>query len=50
MTGKAFGNTEVTLRDANVAPDDQTVRPPSGDLHVVAPAYITINVNPHKNW
>ena len=26
------------------------VRPPAGDLHVVVPAYITISVNPHKNW
>ena len=50
VTGLDLGSTEVTLRDANVAQDDQSVRPPAGDLHIVTPAYITINVNPYKNW
>ena len=41
VEGLALGSTEVQLRDHNVAPDD-LVRPPTGDLHVVKPSYITI--------
>lgn len=40
----------MILRDANVAPDDASVKPPVADVHVVVPADIKISVNPHNNW
>lgn len=49
VTGIALGSTEVILRDSNLASDIDT-RLPRADLYIVQPNYITINVNPHKNW
>ena len=49
MRGLALGSTEVTLKDSNLAPED-VIRPIQADLFVVTPVYITISVNPHKNW
>ena len=50
VTGLSLGSTEVDLLDVNVSPDLDLVKPPSADLHVVAPSYITITVDPYKNW
>lgn len=48
---KALGTTDVMLMDKNVKEkDDGTVRPPTAQVHVVVPAYITINIEPHRNW
>ena len=49
VTGLALGVTEIHLRDQNVAPED-VVKPPTADLHIVAPSYITLGINPHQNW
>ena len=39
----------VYLRDNNVGPED-AVKSPNADLHIVAPSYITIDIDPHSNW
>lgn len=49
VAGSTVGETEVRLRDNNVGGDD-AVKSPSADLHVVQPAYIVIDIDPHSNW
>lgn len=49
VVGLALGSTEVYLNDHNVHPDD-LVRPPTADIHVVVPAYITLSIHPYNNW
>lgn len=43
------GVTDVSLRDHNVG-RDEGVKSPSADLHIVQPAYITIDIDPYSNW
>eukprot|EP00095_Tigriopus_kingsejongensis_P012070 maker-scaffold60_size442463-snap-gene-0.28 protein:Tk12070 transcript:maker-scaffold60_size442463-snap-gene-0.28-mRNA-1 annotation:"nuclear pore membrane glycoprotein 210" len=49
VVGHSLGSTEVYLKDHNVHPDDY-VRPPTAEIHVVTPAYITLSIHPYNNW
>lgn len=50
VTALAEGHTRIVLRDRNVGDNDKILKLPAANLHVVQPAYIVINVLPHKNW
>ena len=49
VAGSSLGETTVVLRDNNVG-RDESVKSPSSDLHIVAPSYIMIDIDPHNNW
>ena len=49
IAGIHLGEAMVYLRDNNVGPED-AVKSPNADLHIVAPSYITIDIDPHSNW
>ena len=49
VAGIHLGEAVVSLRDNNVGRED-AVKSPSADLHIVAPSYITIDIDPHSNW
>ncbi|RZF35031.1 hypothetical protein LSTR_LSTR009623 [Laodelphax striatellus] len=49
--GVALGRTRVWLRDRNVDADEPgAVRLPSASLTVATPAYLALNLLPHRNW
>lgn len=50
ITALKEGNTRIVLRDRNVGKDDPVLKLPAATLHVVQPAYIVLNVLPHRNW
>ena len=51
IRGNALGSTSVVLQDKNVDTTvfDDEVRRPSGELYVVIPDHITINIDPHQS-
>ena len=52
IQGNAVGTTEVILQDKNVDATlvEEGVPRPSGELHVVVPDRITLDIDPHRNW
>ena len=49
IAGSLPGETTVYLKDLNVG-RDESVKSPSAELHIVNPAYIMIDIDPHNNW
>jgi hypothetical protein len=45
-----LGSTEAKLRDHNMAASDDTIKSPSAEITVVVPRYITLALDPHRNW
>ena len=48
VAGNVEGEVTVHLRDNNVGRED-AVKSPSADLHIVPPAYIMIDIDPHRH-
>lgn len=50
VTGLREGKTRVILHDQNIDESDTGLKLPSATINVVTPAYMTLNILPHRNW
>lgn len=50
VTALKEGRTKVILHDRNVDESEVGLKLPSATINVVIPAYMVLNVLPHKNW
>lgn len=50
VTGLTEGKTKVILQDTYSDENDGSLKLPSATINVVVPAYMTLNILPHRNW